>query len=91
MKSFLEKWKKMNTFQRAMTAVNLACSALVVLFAVLYLLDISAIGMYIAMPLMGVALLSQSALYWKKDRTMALFSLMAALFILGVAVLTAVK
>lgn len=91
MKSFLEKWKKMDSFQRVMTAVNLACSVLVVLFAVLYLLDISSLGMYIALPLMGVALLSQCALYWKKDRTMALFSLMAALFILGVTVFMAVK
>lgn len=90
MKKFLEKWNKMSTFERAMTAVNLACSVLVVLFAVLFLLDIATYGVYIAMPLMGVALLSQCGLYWKKDRTMALFSLMAAIFILGITIYMAI-
>lgn len=86
MSDFQERWKKMNTLERIMTAVTMGCSIAVVVLGVLYLLDLVAFGITAAMPLMGIAAIAQCVLYWKKDRTLSMMLAMVGLFVIGVAV-----
>ncbi len=86
MNDFQKKWEKMNTLERVLTAVTMGCSIAVVVLGLLYLLDLAAFGIAAAMPLMGIASIAQSGLFWKKDRPMAFFVALVGLFILGVSV-----
>ncbi len=84
MKKWLENFKKKTLFARILTLVNLGCSAAVVLLSLLYLFDVYDKGIVMAMPLMGVTMMTQCGLFWKKDRAVAIFSLLAGLFMFGV-------
>lgn len=85
MKKWLENFQKKTLFARILTLINLVCSAAVILLSLLYLFDVFEKGLVIAMPLMGVIMMTQCGLFWKKDRALAVFSLLAGLFIFGVA------
>ncbi len=75
-------WSKQSNWARFLTVVNLLCTVAAAVLCVLYLLDIAQLLIYV-MPLMGVVMLTQSGLYWKKDRGIAIFSLFAGLCLLG--------
>lgn len=75
-------WNTQTGWARFLTVVNLLCTVAALVLCVLYLLDVAQLLIY-AMPLMGVVMLTQSGLYWKKDRGVAIFSMIAGLFLLG--------
>ena len=83
MKDFRKKWDAMNTLERVATAVSLGCSVAIVVLGVLYLLDLAALGLAAAMPLMGLAAVAESVLFWKKDRVVAAMIGLLGLFLLG--------
>ena len=84
MKKWLEELRKKPMYARILTVINLACSAAVFALCVLYLLDFLPNALVIALPLIGVAMMTQCGLFWKKDRGMALLSLAAGFFMFGV-------
>ncbi|MBQ4600369.1 MAG: hypothetical protein IJB17_01905 [Oscillospiraceae bacterium] len=85
----MEKWLieflKKPLYARILTAINIVCSAAVLILCLLYLVDVIPVALPIAMPLMGIASLTQGGLFWKKDRGMAIMCIAVGVFILGVA------
>ena len=75
-------WKTMSIPQRVVTLVHIAACILTLAFAVVQVLGIWDKAINIFIPLLGVMNMCQAYLYWNEDRKVAVFSLVAAVFIL---------
>lgn len=75
------KWNDMIFADKAMIAVRIIASCIVIVFAALQLLGVWENAINFAVPLLGVVLLLQSIQEWKAKRKVALFGFCTALFI----------
>ena len=82
----MKKWNERPRANKFMLVVRVVISFLVVVFAALQLLGVWDKAINLTAPLMGIVLLIQSIQEWKKQRSVAIFSLCAALFIFGCAI-----
>ncbi len=72
-------------YEKIVLAISLVCSAFVMIFGVLQVTGKMANGMDYAQPLLGVVMLCQCILQWRKNRKLALFSLAVSIFVFVVA------
>lgn len=76
-----ERWKKMTARDRIIHVLIIILSAAVIVLAALQLLGIWENSINVYEPLVGVVLLLQAKLFWKKDRKIAVMQLCAAGFV----------
>ena len=76
-------WKNLTMKERCRRAAETVLSVAVVVLALLQLTGKWDGAINAAMPLMGVELLLQTRREWRMRRGLALFSLIAALFVIG--------
>ena len=76
-----ERWKNMTTQDRIINALIIILSVAVIALAALQLLDIWEDAIIVYEPLVGVILLLQANLFWKKNRKIAVIQLCAAGFV----------
>lgn len=76
------KWKEKSTLSKVTSVTVILCSALIILFALLQLCGVWENAISACMPLMCVNLLIYTVTNWKTNRGIAVFNLIAALFIL---------
>lgn len=82
MKNWFAQWKKRPLYAKVLSAIVALCSAVIVVLAVMFLLDFYTGSILVVMPVMGVAMLAQAALYWKRDRALAGFTAILAAFLI---------
>ena len=76
----------MTTRDRIINALIIILSVAVIVLAALQLLGIWEDAINVYEPLIGVVLLLQAKLFWKKNRKIAIFQLSAAVFIFVCAI-----
>ena len=81
-----ERWNNMTTRDRIINALIIILSVAVIVLAALQLLGIWENSINVYEPLIGVVLLLQAKLFWKKNRKIAIFQLFAAVFIFACAI-----
>ncbi len=86
MKKLKEIWQQRTWYENAASIIGIPCSLAVVILAVLQLAGVWENAAYVYMPLTGIVLLTQAVQNWRKQRSVAIFSLCTAAFILAVAV-----
>ena len=80
------RWNNMTTRDRIINALIIILPVAVIVLAALQLLGIWENSINVYEPLIGVVLLLQAKLFWKKNRKIAIISLCAAGFILACAI-----
>lgn len=65
---------------------RLICSVCVIIFALLQLFGLWDKANFVAVPLLGVTLLLQTIQEWKSNRKVAIFGLVAAVFVISCSV-----
>lgn len=76
-----EVWNKKSKTEKFLFLTRLVASIIVMVFALIQLLGIWDKAIYVAAPLMGVAILIQSIGEWKTSRGVAIFGLICSAFI----------
>lgn len=76
-----ERWNKMTTQDWIINVLIIALSVAVIVLAALQLLDIWENSINAYEPLIGVVLLLQAKLFWRKNRKIAVVQLCAAGFV----------
>lgn len=79
-------WSEKQRNEKIMFALRLLCSISIIVLAVMQILDIWNKAIYIFEPLLGVLMLIQTIENWKKNRKVAIISLLAAIFIFLVTI-----
>ena len=74
-------WCGMKMYEKISFIVGSICSVSVIMLAFLQLLSIWENAINIFVPLLGVLMLTQGVLQWRKNKKLAVFSLCAAIFI----------
>ena len=83
---------KKNSFQalskqdRILTVVRIVISVLTIIFSLLRLLHVWENATFVAIPLLGVLMLTMGLQEWKRNRTSAILLLVVALFIFIVSI-----
>ena len=78
-------WIELKRYEKIAFVIGEICAVLVILFAGFQLLGIWDIAINVCEVLLGVLMITQTILQWKKNRTIAIFSLCVATFIFIVA------
>lgn len=78
-------WCKMQMYEKIAFILGSICSVSVIVLASLQLLGIWEEAINIFEPLLGVLMVTQGVLQWRKNKIVAVFSFCAATFILIVA------
>ena len=78
-------WCEMQMHEKIASILGSICSVCIIILASLQLLDIWHKAIYIFEPLVGVLMVTQGVLQWRKNKTVAVFSLCVAIFIFIVA------
>ncbi|MCQ4935955.1 DUF3953 domain-containing protein [Anaerotignum propionicum] len=78
-------WYEMQMHEKIASILGSICSVCIIILASLQLLDIWDKAIYIFEPLVGVLMVTQGVLQWRKNKTVAVFSLCVAIFIFIVA------
>lgn len=85
-KKEMPKWKEKSKFEKGLTLFSLILSISVIILATLSLVSNWQDAINITEPLLGLLMLIQTLQFWKYNKAVAIFSLIAAIFILGVAI-----
>lgn len=80
-----QKWKDTSLLHKVVTIASIGISVSVVVLAVLQLLDVWDLAANVYVPLMGALMLCQAYTQWRSSRTVAYFSIGAAVFIFACA------
>ena len=80
------RWNNMTTRDRIINALIIILSVAVIVLAALQLLGIWENSINVYEPLIGVVLLLQAQLFWKKNRKIGVLQLCAAGFIFACAI-----
>ena len=80
------RWNNMTTQDRIINVLIIILSVAVIALATLQLLGIWEDAINVYEPLIGVVLLLQAKLFWKKNRTVAMINLCAAGFVFACAI-----
>ena len=86
MKRIKEAFGNMNRLEKVAFIVGLISSVLVIFCAILQLIGVWDDTIVICEICMGIAMITQAILQWKKNRSVAIFSLGVAIFIFAVAI-----
>ena len=76
-----ERWNKMTIQDRIINVLIIILSVAVIALAALQLLGIWEDSINVYEPLLGVILLLQANLFWNQNRKIAVFQLLAAVFV----------
>jgi len=76
-----ERWNKMTMQDRIINVLIIILSVAVIALAALQLLGIWEDSINVYEPLLGVILLLQANLFWNQNRKIAVFQLLAAVFV----------
>lgn len=82
MKLFDKNWESLNRCERAATVVGLVCSVSVIVLAILILAGVWEGALYVLEPLLLILMLAQTVQYWRRSRSVAIISLVAAIAVL---------
>lgn len=82
MKIITKNWHEMKIYERVSLIIGEICSILVILFACLRLFSIWNIAINVCEVLLGIVMITQSILQWKRNRGVALFSFMIAFIVI---------
>lgn len=80
------KWKDTTSLYKFVTVFSIIVCIAIVVLGILQIFEIWTKAINLCCPLIGVNLLCQTYLQWKPSRKTAYFSLAAALFIFGCAI-----
>lgn len=78
--------EKVKLYEKIAFVIGLICSVLVIILSILQLTGIMETALNIAEPLLGVLMITQGILFWKKNKPIALFSFAVAIFICVTAI-----
>lgn len=84
MKKEIPKWKEKSTYEKGLLALSLTLSFFVILFATLDLTGRWQGAINITEPLLGLVMFIQALQFWKYNKLVSIFSLIASLFVLVV-------
>lgn len=76
------KWREKTPANKAATVTGLITSFLILVFGLLQLFDVWENAGYAYMPLLCLNMLTYAVINWKTDRSLAIFHLFVAIFIL---------
>lgn len=85
-KKEMPKWKEKSKFEKGMTVFSLILSISVIILAVLSLAGSWQDVINITELLLGLLMLIQTLQFWKYNKPVAIFTLIAAIFSIGVAI-----
>lgn len=83
---FVERFKEKSKYEKITCVVCIISSIIVIVFAVLQILDVWNGAIAVCEIFMGVSMIAQAILQWKRNKGIALFSLGVAAFIFIVAI-----
>ena len=86
MNKFVERFKEKNKYEKIACVVGLVSSIIVIVVAVLQILGVWNGAIVVCEIFMGISMISQAILQWKRNKGIALFSLGVAAFIFIVAI-----
>lgn len=86
MNRFIERFMEKSNYEKAAFVVNVVSSIIVIVFAVLQILSVWNGAIVVCEIFMGISMISQAILHWKKNKGIAIFSLGVAVFIFIVAI-----
>jgi hypothetical protein len=78
-------WCEMRMYEKISFILGSICSVSVIILASLQLLGIWEKAINIFEPLLGVLMVTQGVLQWRRNKMLAVFSLCAAIFIFTIA------
>ncbi len=78
-------WREMNIYEKISLVLGSICSVSVIVLGSLQLLGIWEKAINIFEPLLGVLMVTQGVLQWRRNKAVAVFSLCVAIFIFVVA------
>lgn len=81
MEKIRNNWCAMYTYEKIVFVLGGICSISVIILACLQLLGIWEKAINVLEPLVGVSMVTQTILQWKKNKKVAAFSLCVAIFI----------
>lgn len=88
MNNFLIAWReKIALYEKIVFIIGFFCSILVIIFGILQITGLLENAINIAQPLLGVVMVSQGILQWKKSKKVSVFSFAVAGFIFCVAII----
>ena len=80
-----KEWKKMPGLEKTLLLLRIGFGAAVVLLAAFQFFGVMSRAVDLAVPVLGLYLLSQAAHEWKQNRVEAIMSICLAVFIFGVS------
>ena len=86
MNKFVERFMEKSKYEKGSFIVGIVSSIIVIVFAVLQILGLWNSAIIVCEIFMGISMISQAILQWKKNKGIAIFSLCVAVFIFIVAV-----
>ncbi len=86
MNKFVEKFMEKSKYEKIACVVSIVSSIIVIVFAVLQILGVWKSAIVVCEIFMGISMISQAILQWKKNKGIAIFSLCVAIFIFIVAI-----
>lgn len=81
------KWKEKSKLEKGLTVFGLILSISVILLAALSFVGRGRGAINVMEPLLGLLMLIQTLQFWKYNKDVAIISLMAGIFIFGVAII----
>ncbi len=81
MKKISRAWCEMQMYEKISFILGSICSVSVIILGFMQLLDIWVKAINIFEPLLGVLMVTQGVLQWRRNKTVAVFSLCVAIFI----------
>ena len=85
MKTILNNWNQYNKIEKCSIIVQIIVSVFVIVYAILFIADVVD-NNYAAEIGMGIAMITQGIREWRKNKVLAIFSFVVALFIAFVAI-----
>ena len=85
MKTILNNWNQYNKIEKCSIIVQIIVSVFVIVYAILFIADVVD-NNYVAEIGMGIAMITQGIRDWRKNKFLAFFSFVVALFIAFVAI-----
>jgi len=85
MKTILNNWNQYNKIEKCSIIVQIIVSIFVIVYAILFIANVVD-NNYVAEIGMGIAMITQGIREWRKNKVLAIFSFVVALFIAFVAI-----
>lgn len=86
MEKIRQTWSEKQAYEKTLSGVGIICAVSVIILAFMQILSIWENAINVFEPLLGVIMLIQTILNWKKNKALAILSLCVAVFIFGIAI-----